>query len=65
MKVVIDTTMGRHMLEATSDDALALTQSIMEKYAEKNAFSDDMGRKQKQNDDTKEKRDHGNACLSG
>ena len=29
------------------------------------SFSDAMGRKQKQNDDTKEKRDHGNACLSG
>lgn len=38
MKIVIDTTMGRHMLEATSDDALALTQSIMEKYAEKTQF---------------------------
>lgn len=38
MKVVIDTTMERHMLEATSDDALALTQSIMEKYAEETQF---------------------------
>lgn len=38
MKVVIDTKMERHMLEATSDDALALTQSIMEKYAEETQF---------------------------
>ena len=38
MKIVIDTTMGRHMLEATSDDALAVTQSIMEKYAEETQF---------------------------
>lgn len=38
MKVVIDTTMGRHMLEVTSDDAMAVTQSIMEKYAEETPF---------------------------
>ena len=38
MKVVIDTKMERHMIEATSDDALALTQSIMEKYEEKTPF---------------------------
>nr|DAI41886.1 MAG TPA: hypothetical protein [Caudoviricetes sp.] len=38
MKVVIDTKMGRHMLETTSDDALAVTQSIMEKYAEETQF---------------------------
>lgn len=38
MKVVIDTKMERHMLETTSDDALAVTQNIMEKYAEKTQF---------------------------
>lgn len=38
MKVVIDTKMERHMLETTSDDALAVTQSIMEKYAEETPF---------------------------
>lgn len=38
MKVVIDTKMERHMLETTSDDALAVTQSIMEKYAEETQF---------------------------
>lgn len=38
MKIVIDTTMGRHMLEVTSDDAMAVTESIMEKYAEEAPF---------------------------
>lgn len=38
MKVVIDTKMERHMLETTSDDALAVTQSIMEKYEEETPF---------------------------
>lgn len=38
MKVVIDTKMERHMLETASDDALAVTQSIMEKYAEETPF---------------------------
>ena len=38
MKIVIDTTMERHMLKANSDDALALTELIMEKYAEKIPF---------------------------
>lgn len=38
MKIVIDTTMGRHMLETTIDDALAVTQNIMEKYAEETPF---------------------------
>ena len=38
MKIVIDTTMGRHMLEVTSDDAMAVTESIMEKYGEEAPF---------------------------
>lgn len=38
MKVVIDTKMGRHMLETTSNDALTVTQSIMEKYEEETPF---------------------------
>lgn len=38
MKVVIDTKMGRHMLETTSNDALTVTQGIMEKYAEETPF---------------------------
>ena len=38
MKIVIDTKMERHMLEVISDDALAVTQNIMEKYAEETQF---------------------------
>lgn len=38
MKIVIDTTMERHMLKVDSDDAMAITQSIMEKYAEETVF---------------------------
>ena len=38
MKIVIDTTMERHMLEVSSNDALTVTQSIMEKYAEETPF---------------------------
>lgn len=38
MKIVIDTKMERHMLEVSSDDALAVTQNIMEKYAEETQF---------------------------
>lgn len=38
MKIVIDTTMERHMLKANSNDAMALTELIMEKYAEKIPF---------------------------
>lgn len=38
MKIVIDTKMERHMLEVTSNDALTVTQSIMEKYAEETQF---------------------------
>lgn len=38
MKIVIDTTMERHMLKANSDDAMAITELIMEKYAEKIPF---------------------------
>lgn len=38
MKIVIDTTMERHVLKVDSDDAMAITQSIMEKYAEETVF---------------------------
>lgn len=38
MKIVIDTTMERHMLKANSNDAMAVTELIMEKYAEKTPF---------------------------
>lgn len=38
MKVVIDTTMERHMLKTGSNDAMAVTQFIMEKYAEETIF---------------------------
>lgn len=38
MKIVIDTTMERHMLKANSDDAMAVTEFIMEKYAEETIF---------------------------
>ena len=38
MKIVIDTKMERHMLEVSSNDALTVTQSIMEKYAEETLF---------------------------
>lgn len=38
MKIVIDTKMERHMLEVSSNDALTVTQSIMEKYAEETPF---------------------------
>ena len=38
MKIVIDTTMERHMLEVSSNDALTVTQSIMEKYEEETPF---------------------------
>lgn len=38
MKIVIDTTMGRHMLEVTSDDAMAVAESIMVKYGEEAPF---------------------------
>ena len=34
MKIVIDTTMGRHMLEVTSDDAMAVAETILFKYGE-------------------------------
>ena len=38
MKIVIDTTMERHMLKANSNDAMAVTKFIMEKYAEETIF---------------------------
>ena len=38
MKIVIDTTMERHMLEVSSNDALTVTESIMEKYGEEAPF---------------------------
>ena len=38
MKIVIDTTIERHMLEVSSNDALTVTQSIMEKYEEETPF---------------------------
>lgn len=38
MKIVIDTTMERHMFKANSNDAMAVTEFIMEKYAEETIF---------------------------
>lgn len=38
MKIVIDTKMERHMLEVSSNDALTVTQGIMEKYEEETPF---------------------------
>lgn len=38
MKIVIDTTMERHMLKSGGNDAMAVTQFIMEKYAEETIF---------------------------
>lgn len=38
MKIVIDTTMERHMIDVTSDDAMMVTQSIMDRYAKETPF---------------------------
>ena len=38
MKIVIDTTMERHMFIVDGNDAMEVTQSIMMKYAENTEF---------------------------
>ncbi len=38
MKIVIDTTMERHMIDVTSDDAMMVTHSIMDRYAKETPF---------------------------
>lgn len=38
MKIVIDTTMERHIIKVDNCDAMAVTNVIMEKYAEKTIF---------------------------
>lgn len=38
MKIVIDTTMERYMFVVDGDDAMEITQRIMDKYAEDRPF---------------------------